>query len=145
MDNKFEFEIVTPQGIFLHYAVGYISLPIFGGYIGLAPNHRPIIAAIMPGILKTKISSFNLNNLNQFDNAIFINRGFVDFRNNHCSVIVEEATDVTDLNEKEIDDHIKELKNKIKTERTSETQAKQREDLLIAQAKKSIIKDLSNM
>ena len=143
MDNKFDLEIVTPHGIFLHYQVGYLSLPTYSGYIGIAPSHRPIIASIKQGVLKTFTSHFNFEKIGKIDQSVFVARGFVDFCEGKCSVVVEEATDVTRFNEKEINQHIAKLREKIKQERVAEMKAKVKEDLIIEQAKKSIIKDLS--
>ena len=143
LTEKFNLEIISPHGVFLNGMFSYVGLPLSEGYAGITSMHRPIIASIKPGLLKTK-TDMDIGSKN-FINMIFVDKGFINFSDNRCVVLVEEAISVDNMKEHKIDSYITTLKAQIKEERIKEKAAKIREDLVIAQAKKSIIQDLSKM
>lgn len=51
MSDSISFEIVTPEGLKFQEEIYQVSLPTPQGYIGILPNHIPLITIITPGVI----------------------------------------------------------------------------------------------
>ncbi|BDV02168.1 MAG: ATP synthase epsilon chain [Candidatus Hepatoplasma vulgare] len=54
MAKKFNLKILTPRNTFFSQDVDEINIEIANGYIGILPNHTPIISSIKPSTFLIK-------------------------------------------------------------------------------------------
>ncbi|MBQ7568130.1 F0F1 ATP synthase subunit epsilon [bacterium] len=82
-EKTFEIEIITPQGLFFSGSVSQLQLPGVMGQFGILTNHAPLLAMLEPGVTSyTQGGSVT---------RIVTGTGFVQFNNNHGTVLVEVA------------------------------------------------------
>ncbi len=53
-DKIIHFEIVTPEGPVLKEEIMQVSVPTRQGEITVLPNHIPLVAGLMPGVIEIK-------------------------------------------------------------------------------------------
>lgn len=51
-DKIIQFEIVTPERIVLKEKIAQVSVPTKQGEITILPNHIPLVASLMPGVIE---------------------------------------------------------------------------------------------
>ncbi len=51
MADSISFEVVTPEGLKFQDDVYQVNLPTPQGYIGVLPNHVPLITIVTPGVI----------------------------------------------------------------------------------------------
>ena len=83
MADKIQLEVVTPERRVLAESVDMVTVPGFGGELGILPGHTPLISQLQTGVLTyTKDGkSFPLH----------VSGGFVEVRDDHVSVLAEIA------------------------------------------------------
>jgi len=83
MADKIQLEVVTPERRVLAESVDMVTVPGFGGELGILPGHTPLISQLQTGVL-TYVQdgkSFPLH----------VSGGFVEVRDDHVSVLAEVA------------------------------------------------------
>jgi F-type H+-transporting ATPase subunit epsilon len=55
--SEFRLEIVTPERRVFGESVRSLVAPAAGGYLGVLPGHAPLLARLMPGVLKVSSGS----------------------------------------------------------------------------------------
>lgn len=55
MSNIIKFEIVTPERVVLKEEVLQVTIPTEMGEITVLPNHIPLVANLMPGVVEIKL------------------------------------------------------------------------------------------
>ena len=89
--DKFNFELVTPEKVLVSGDVEYVCIPGVEGDMTVFPNHSSVATAIRPGYLQVK-SNENLE-------TFFLSGGFVEISYNEVIVLAEKAvisSEVTD-------------------------------------------------
>jgi F-type H+-transporting ATPase subunit epsilon len=83
MAEKIQLEVVTPERRVLAEPVEMVTVPGFGGEMGILPGHTPMISQLKTGVLTyvQEGKSFQLH----------VSGGFVEVRDDNVAVLAEVA------------------------------------------------------
>lgn len=90
MADQFELEIATPERLLVREPVVRSQIPCKGGYIGVLPDHAPLLSELGIGVL-----TYVTPNDNRFSMAL--KHGFVEVLDNHVRVLADEAERGTEV------------------------------------------------
>jgi len=82
-DKTLKLEVVTPERKVLSEEITSIIVPAIEGYMGILPNHAPMISGLEPGIIKYKVSGEY--------KKMAISGGFLEVSNNKASILANTA------------------------------------------------------
>lgn len=106
MTGTINFELVSPEERLVSVPVGMALIPSLNGEVGIGPDHMPYVMELAPGVVK------------MYDHvdgdvvrSIFIAGGFADITARDCTVLAEEAVDVTALNAEEVEAEYKQVQD----------------------------------
>lgn len=83
MAETFELEIATPDRLLVREQVSEAQIPAWGGYLGILPNHSPLLSKLGTGELTYKQGGQERN--------LAISGGFVEVEPDHVRVLTDEA------------------------------------------------------
>lgn len=85
MDNsrKIQLKVTTPERIVFQEEAEQITLPTQEGEITLLPNHIPLIANLVPGIIEIKS--------NENTTEMAVSGGFMEIHNNELTILADTA------------------------------------------------------
>ena len=83
MAEKIQLEVVTPERRVLSEPVDMVTVPGFGGELGILPGHTPLISQLQTGVL-TYVQEGKSHQLH-------VSGGFVEVRDDHVSVLADVA------------------------------------------------------
>lgn len=91
------FELVSPEEKLVEEPVRMAVIPGEEGEMGIGAGHSSFVVSLQPGVVRL------FKNDNEADSHnIFITGGFADISDAGCSVLAEEAVNVRDLDEVEL-------------------------------------------
>lgn len=82
-DKTLKLEVVTPQREVLSQEVTSIIVPAIQGYLGILPNHAPMISGLEPGVVKYKVAG-------EYQ-KMAICGGFLEVSENKVSILANAA------------------------------------------------------
>jgi F-type H+-transporting ATPase subunit epsilon len=97
-----QFELVSPERILASEEASMVVIPGGDGDFGVLADHTPLVSTIRPGIVSVYTPSGEVK-------KIFVSGGFADVDGKICSVLAEEAVNVTDINRADVEQKIKDL------------------------------------
>lgn len=83
MPATFQLEIATPDRLLVSEQVTEAQIPALNGYIGVLPEHAPLVSALGTGVL-----SFTLDGQRR---SMAISGGFVEVLSDHVRVLADRA------------------------------------------------------
>jgi len=83
MADKIQLEVVTPERRVLAESVDMVTVPGFGGELGILPGHTPLISQLQTGVLTYTQDGKSF--------PLHVSGGFVEVRDDHVSVLAEIA------------------------------------------------------
>lgn len=84
MTKTLSLEVVTPQKSALNIAeIESLVVPASEGYLGILPDHAPIITGLRPGTLKYRMEGK--------DNFLAISGGFMEVSQNRITILADTA------------------------------------------------------
>jgi F-type H+-transporting ATPase subunit epsilon len=89
-ENKFEVEVLTPEGEVFTGEVRQVSTRTAGGEIGILANHAPLLAELRPAELRLHLSDSETVRYAQA-------HGWLQVFGNHARLLLEEAIAPEDL------------------------------------------------
>lgn len=92
------FQLITLSGKKYDQAVYEVLLPTPLGEIGVFENHSPIISIAAPGIIKVRKKAGDPEQLMEY---FATNGGVIEVADNAVRVLVDEADNASEINEKE--------------------------------------------
>ena len=104
MAEQLKLDVVTPERRVLSEVVDMVTLPGFGGELGILPGHTPLISRLQTGVL----SYTKDRNTTQ----LHVSGGFVEVNDNRVSVLAEVA---------ELPEEIDAARARLKRERIEKT------------------------
>ncbi len=110
------FELVTLDGIKFAHEVYEVRLPTPDGQIGVFPNHMPLVTVASPGIILVRPKESTPDDLME---VFATNGGVIEITDNTVRVLVDEADQADDINEKEAQE-AHERAQKMKAEATDQ-------------------------
>jgi F-type H+-transporting ATPase subunit epsilon len=76
-------EIVTPERTVFDDSVEMVIVPTYGGYVGIAHNHTPLLNALASGVLRFRQEGE--------ETKVAVGGGFLDVRMNRAVVLADSA------------------------------------------------------
>ncbi|WP_411816876.1 F0F1 ATP synthase subunit epsilon [Hyphococcus sp. DH-69] len=99
MAGKLPFNLVSPEKELISAEVDQVDIPSTEGWIGVLPNHSPLMTTLAPGMVRI------LDGSNE--KRVFVRGGFAEISPAGLTVLAEEAIASEDLNAAEIAQRIK--------------------------------------
>ena len=119
--ETFEFELITPDRIVAYGKAAMILMQGELGEFGVLPKHSSMLSKVYPGIVTV------IYNKSEYK-KLFISSGFADVNETNCSVLVENAIDLDNVSNDELQIELRSLRAKAKGVHLSE---KETEELMI--------------
>tara|TARA_Y100000590_G_scaffold315492_1_gene356796 strand:- start:541 stop:936 length:396 start_codon:yes stop_codon:yes gene_type:complete len=129
MEDKFKFEIISPENIIFSDDVNMVTLPSYEGDMSILKNHISLITFLRPGIIKV-----HKNEKNSQD--FFIQDGTVEYFNDSLVVLSASVKNTKDLSK----DFIENLSNE--TQKELEKKDISDHDRYILNRKLDVIKEI---
>lgn len=101
--STFTFELVSPERKLLSGPATLVVIPGEEGDFGVLPGHSALVATIRPGVVEITMAD-GTNTM-----RVFISGGFADVSPTNCTVLAEEAIMVSDLNQGDLEQTIRNL------------------------------------
>ena len=90
MSETIAFELVSPEEKLVSEPVSMAVVPGEEGQFGVLPGHSSLVASLKAGVVELSLENGDSRN-------IFIAGGFADVTPGLCSILAEEAVNVSDL------------------------------------------------
>ncbi|MEA1963347.1 MAG: ATP synthase F1 subunit epsilon [Patescibacteria group bacterium] len=92
MSNKLiKFEIVTPEKVVLKEQVVQVTVPTKQGKITVLPNHIPLVAGLMPGVIEIVKEDGN-------SEIMSVSGGFIEVSKNKVVILADTAERAEEIN-----------------------------------------------
>jgi len=99
MADKLHFSLVSPERELMSAEVDQVDIPGAEGWLGVLPNHAPLMTTLAPGMLKIKDGAG--------EKRFFVRGGFAEISPAGLSVLAEEAMPAEELNAEKIAQSVK--------------------------------------
>lgn len=90
MAATFRLEIATPDRPLLDKQVSEAQIPAANGYLGILPEHAPLLAELGNGLLTYKADGK--------EESLVVNEGFLEVLPDHVRVLARSAERISDIN-----------------------------------------------
>lgn len=107
-DNLLNFELVSPEARLVAEPVKMAVIPGEEGVMGVGAGHASFVVALKPGVVGLFADGQDFTK-DTPARRIFIAGGFADISEAGCSVLAEEAVDVTTLDSAKLEQQLKNL------------------------------------
>ena len=132
MEEKVTFELVSPEKLLISAEVDMVLVPGAEGDFGILPGHSLLISDIRPGILE-------VHNDGMVEERIFISGGIAEATPEYCTVLAEQAAPVDELDTKEIESRINNLRDDIDTSTSDDDRETAEKALVVAEAMRDAV------
>ena len=103
-EQTLNFELVSPEAKLVSEPVKMAIIPGDEGEFGVLAGHASLVASLQPGVVELHGEQDGVE-----PRRIFIAGGFADVSADGCTVLAEEAFQVSDLDQSEIEQQIADL------------------------------------
>jgi F-type H+-transporting ATPase subunit epsilon len=117
-----KFELVSPERLLLSEAVQQVTVPGTEGEFTVLPDHAPVLSSLRPGV----IHAVTADGGNQH---IFVRGGFAEVNPNGLTVLAEVAIPLDELDQKALDDQIRDAEEDVGDAKDDETRRRAQESL----------------
>ena len=104
MENKTNFELITPSQTLINQEVDMVVVPGSEGHFGVLPLHAHTLSTLNKGIVKLYENGKSIN-------EIIVDGGIADVNPSGCTLLVEKAENLKDINKSEIEKRYSDFKN----------------------------------
>jgi F-type H+-transporting ATPase subunit epsilon len=94
MADKLHFNLVSPERELMSEDVDQVDIPGTEGWIGVMPNHAPLMATLAPGMVRIRTGSD--------EKQIFVRGGFAEISAEGLTLLAEEAMPAEELDAEKI-------------------------------------------
>lgn len=84
MPNTFSLDILTPDKTVYSGDISSLVVPAQGGYLGVLAHHAPLIAALLPGVIRMKDAGGVQTEIRT------TGRGFLEVHKNKAVILLDE-------------------------------------------------------
>jgi F-type H+-transporting ATPase subunit epsilon len=102
MADKVEFELVSPEKLLVSQPVDMVVVPGSEGNFGVLAGHAPMITTVRPGVI-------DIFEGDRIIDRIFIAGGFAEVTETRCTVLAEQATNLSELDRAKVEQEVKDL------------------------------------
>jgi F-type H+-transporting ATPase subunit epsilon len=131
--DTFNFELVSPERKIMSEPATMVVIPGEEGDFGVLPNHSPLMSSGRPGVVLVFLPGQTA------PQKIFIAGGFADVTALNTTLLAEEAVNVNDLNQADIEQSIRNLNEDLTLAAEETEKARVRKKLELAKAKLSAV------
>ncbi len=103
VQDKVEFELVSPEQLLLSQAVEMVVVPGEEGDFGVLVRHAPLISAVRPGVIA-------VHDGGQVTERIFVAGGFAEVTPARCTVLAEQALAVAEIDRQAVEQQLKDAR-----------------------------------
>jgi len=128
MADKVEFELVSPEKLLMSQPVDMVVVPGGEGNFGVLAGHAPMIATVRPGTI-------DVYEGDRVTYRIFIAGGFAEVTETRCTVLAEQAINVSELDRGKVEQEIKDLGEDIEDAKSDVERSTLEARLVVARAK----------
>ena len=89
MADKLHFSLVSPERQLMSQDVDEVDIPGSEGWIGVLPNHAPLMTTLAPGMVRIKTDGN--------EERIFVRGGFAEISPSGLTILAEEAMPAAEL------------------------------------------------
>ena len=104
MGNKTNFELITPSQTVINQEVDMVVVPGSEGHFGVLSLHAHTLSTLNKGIVKLYENGNSIN-------EIIVDGGIADVNPSGCTLLVEKAENLKDINKSEIEKRYSDFKN----------------------------------
>ena len=126
MNNKINFDFVSPEASIVSSEVEMVLIPGIDGDAGILPNHSPFMTTLRQGIVEV---TFEEGNVKRY----LVEGGFADITQDKMTILAENSLNLSDSDSNA-------LKNEIEIINEKLVSAVDNEKILLAE-RKSLIED----
>ena len=105
MADKLHFSLVSPERELLSKDVDSVDIPGAEGWMGILPNHAPLMTTLAPGVVVVHADGA--------DERIFVRGGFAEITPAGLTVLAEEATPVAELDRTKLEQRLKDAREDV--------------------------------
>lgn len=127
MAETLQFELVSPERLLVSEPVAMVVVPGSEGDFGVLPRHAPLISTVRAGVISVYESR------TQVSRRIFVAGGFAEVVGERCTVLVETATPVEDLDRAAIEQALKDAREDFADAKDDEERAEADKRIKIAE------------
>lgn len=127
--QTFNFELVSPERRLISEPAAMVVIPGEEGDIGVLPNHSALVSSVRPGVVQIWGEG------EQKPRRIFVAGGFADVSAANCTLLAEEAVNVDDLNQGDLEQTIRNLNEDLGLAADEAEKERVRKKLALAKAK----------
>ena len=126
MNNKINFDFVSPEASIVSSEVEMVLIPGIDGDAGILPNHSPFMTTLRQGIVEVTFEEGNVK-------MYLVEGGFADITQDKMTILAENSINLSDSDSNT-------LKNEIETINEKLVSAVDNEKILLDE-RKSLIED----
>lgn len=104
MAETIQFELVSPERSLFSEPVALAIIPGEEGQFGVGAQHSSLVASLKPGVVELYAEK------GSEPRKIFVAGGFADVNGGSCTVLAEEAVNVSDLVQADVEQQIADLR-----------------------------------
>jgi F-type H+-transporting ATPase subunit epsilon len=128
-NKTFLFELVSPERVMASEQAVMVTIPGEEGEFGVLAGHAPLLSSVRPGVVV-------ITGEGQVQKKVFVSGGFADVNEKTCSVLAEDAVDVSELDRSAIENTLKALNDDLAAAKGDDIKTQQIQGLIdIADAK----------
>jgi len=131
--ENFDFELVSPERRLMSEKAWQVTIPGEEGTFGVRAGHSSLVSSIRPGVVEIVATQ------GADPTKIFIAGGFADVTASNCTVLAEEATMLSDLDQAQIEKDVTDLESKLSSAKDGIETARFSKQLDLAKAKLTAI------
>ena len=133
MAEKVHFELVTPDQRLLETEADMVVVPGGEGDFGVLPGHAPLLSTLRPGT----VDVYDDNRITQ---RLFVGGGFADVTDRGCTVLADEAMEVSEITSEAAEARIKEAEEELNAAESETAQAEAERRLKVAEALRTALR-----
>jgi F-type H+-transporting ATPase subunit epsilon len=127
--KTFYFELVSPESVVVSADATMVVIPGGEGDFGVLADHAPILSSVRPGVVTVMTAEGETR-------KVFVAGGFADVSGKNCSVLAEEALNVSEINLSAVEKDLVDLKLELDAVTNDAVKAAHvQKEIQIAQAK----------
>ena len=132
--QSLQFELVSPEEKLVSEPVKLAVIPGEEGELGIGADHASLVASLKPGVV-----ALYKNSMSDTPRRIFIAGGFADVTGTNCTILAEEAIDVSKLDKAKLEQEVKDLEEDMGMSKEHSDQIRIQRKLDMARAKLTAI------
>ncbi|MDP6032009.1 MAG: ATP synthase F1 subunit epsilon [Alphaproteobacteria bacterium] len=127
MREKVAFELISPEKLLISGDGDMVLVPGAEGDFGVLPDHSLLISGVRPGVLE-------IHNDGKVDERIFVSGGVAEVTPERCIVLAEQAVPVDELDTKEIEARISDLRDDVDASASDDDRKTAERALMVTEA-----------